>query len=221
MDFYKTFYFCIYIYFFNRGLPASNLTSEQRALPFIKRGRLLSQAVGILLGCSIGLLNILFIDTEKSTSLKLKNNVEDEEFAFTVQMSNTIRDDATVLVVRGPDLDGILASITAALTLNGCSLLEVNAHGATDQDSNEGYIEDTFVIVDQSTKMKIKDEDLEELCKIILNASREGPNLLKYKVKELEDKNHELQARIDNLEGALLKRRLSVVKSSGKGIVRD
>ena len=215
-------------------VPASNLTPQQRSLSFVRRGRIVSQVLGIVLGCCIGMVNLLFIDTDKSQSLKLLNKTEEEEFAFDVEISNNVRDDATVLTVKGPDLDGILASVTAALTLNGCSLLEVEAHSNNnasttsststsdvDGSHNEHFIEDTFVIVDQETKGKLKDEDLEELCKIILNASREGPNLLKYKVKELEDKNHALQARIDTLEGVLLKRRLSVVKSSGKGIVRD
>ncbi len=205
------------------GLPASNLTSEQRALGFVKRGRLFSQALGIFMGCTIGLLNILLIDTERSSSLKLLNKSEEEEFAFEVEVSNDAREDATVLTVRGPDLDGVLAGITAALTLNGCSLLEVSANSTIrSEDPNvdpTSSIEDVFVIVDQETKEKIKDEDLEQLCRVILDASKEGPNLLKFQMKELEEKNSALQARVDSLETALLKRRISV-RPSGKGIVR-
>jgi hypothetical protein len=216
------------------GLPSSNLTGKQRSLPFVKRGRVVSQAVGILLGCCLGLLNLLFIDTEKSSSLKLLNKTEEEEFAFEVEVSNDTRDDATVLVVTGPDLDGVLAGVTAALTLNGCSLLEVSAHSdksnssnnnnnnssESESDKDNNVIIDTFVVVDQITKKKIKDEDLEQLGRIILEASREGPNLLKYQVKELEEKNHALQDRVQSLETILLKRRMSV-KPSGKGMVRS
>mmetsp|Transcript_6742 Transcript_6742/g.10245 ORF Transcript_6742/g.10245 Transcript_6742/m.10245 type:complete len:372 (-) Transcript_6742:215-1330(-) len=218
------------------GLPASNLTSDQRALSFVKRGRLASQAIGIFLGCSLGLLNILLIDTERSSSLKLLHKSEEEEFAFEVEVSNDEREDATVLTVRGPDVDGVLAGITAALTLNGCSLLEVRANSTIvdiesdsgsessgDADGKQKYssnaFEDTFVIVDQETKEKIRDEDLEQLCRVILDASKEGPNLLKFQLKELEDKNTALQARVNSLETALLKRRISV-RPSGKGIVR-
>ena len=206
------------------GLPPSNLTSAQRSLPSVKRGRLGSQAIGIFFGCCIGLMNLLFIDTDRSSSLKLLNKSEVEEFAFEVAVSNDERSDATVLTVRGPDLDGILASITAALTVNGCSLLEVNARSATNQEEDVGgdetsIIEDIFVIVDQTTKEKIKDDELENLCKIILDASREGPNLLKYKVIDLEEKNAILETRVKSLEGTLLRRRMTV-KSSGKGVVR-
>jgi hypothetical protein len=198
------------------GLPSSNLTGPQRSLGYVKRNRLGSQALGIVFGCCLGLVNLLFIDTEKSSNMKLMHKSEEEEFAFEVEVSNDVRDDATVFIVRGPDMDGILASVTAALSLNGCSLLEVSAHSKTGTDD----IEDTFVIVDQETKQKIKDEELEKLCKLILEASREGPNLLKYQVKELEDKNRALQARVHSLETTLLKRRMSV-KPSGKGIVRS
>mmetsp|Transcript_7615 Transcript_7615/g.8709 ORF Transcript_7615/g.8709 Transcript_7615/m.8709 type:complete len:83 (-) Transcript_7615:87-335(-) len=81
-------------------------------------------------------------------------------------------------------------------------------------------IEDVFVIIDQSTKKKLKDEDLEDLCASLLSASREGATLLKYKVKELEEKNQALKSRVQHLEGVLLKRRMSI-KPSGKGIVRN
>lgn len=199
------------------GLPPSKLTSDQRSLGYVKRGRLFSQALGILLGCCFGLLNLLLIDTDKSSSLKLLNKSEEDEFAFEVEMSNDVRDDATVLTVKGPDRDGILASVTAALTLNGCSLLEVSAQSNTEQTD---VIEDTFVIVDQETKEKIQDDELERLCRIILDASKEGPNLLKYKVKELEEKNNALVARVHTLESTLLKRRMSV-RPSGKGMVRS
>ena len=212
------------------GLSSSGLTSAQRNLNFVKRNRLLSQAFGILMGCCIGLLNLCFIDTERSSELKFLNMSEEEEFAFEVEISNEVNDDATVLVVKGPDLDGILASVTAALSLNGCSLLEVTAHtdstghtsGKMDNkidDRGNAIIQDTFLIIDQKSKQKIPDENLEHLAQTVLEATREGPNLLKHKMKELEDKNQALLDRVQSLEGILMKRRMSV-KPSGKGIVR-
>lgn len=44
-----------------------------------------------------------------------------------MEASNALRPDATVLTVRGPDVDGLLASMTAALTAKGCSLVELHA----------------------------------------------------------------------------------------------
>ena len=209
------------------GLSSSGLTSAQRNLAFVKRNRLLSQALGIFLGCCIGLMNLLFIDTDRSQELKFLNMSEEEEFAFEVEVSNEVNNDATVLVVKGPDLDGILASVTAALSLNGCSLLEVTAHtngnseGGSGGDDNgkKAIIQDTFLIIDPKTKQKIPDDKLENLAKIVLEATREGPNLLKHRMKELEDKNQALLDRVNSLEGILMKRRMSV-KPSGKGIVR-
>jgi hypothetical protein len=208
------------------GLPASNLSAAQRSLPRVKKGRLASQALGILFGCTLGLLNILLIDTDKSSSLKLQSINEEQEFAFEIEASNSIRDDATVVVVRGPDVDGILASFTAALSLRGYSLLEVNARqtiageeGGVAGSDISAMIEDTFVIVNSSTKKQLEDDQLEELGTVLLEASREGPNVLKYQVKELETKNAALQNRIHHLESVLLKRRMTV-KPSGKGMVR-
>jgi hypothetical protein len=71
------------------------------------------------------LVHLLFIDTDKSSSLKLLDKTEEEEFPFTVEISNDARDDPTVLVATGPYLDGVLAGVTSALALNGCSLLAI------------------------------------------------------------------------------------------------
>ena len=109
------------------GLPKTNFTAAQRSLPVVKRTALMGQLVGVVLGCLLGLVNLLFLDTERSSTLKLQALNEEQEFAFQVEASNAVREDATVLTVRGPDVDGLLASMTAALTSQGCSLVELHA----------------------------------------------------------------------------------------------
>lgn len=109
------------------GLPTAVLTVAQRELPVVKRIGLAGQLCGIIFGCLLGLGNLLLIDTERSSTLKLQALSEEQEFAFEVEASNALREDATVLTVRGPDIDGLLASMTAALTAKGCSLIELHA----------------------------------------------------------------------------------------------
>jgi len=190
------------------GLPHSNLTAAQRNLPFVKRNRLISQALGVFIGCCIGLLNLLFIDTDRSSSLKLQHFTEDNEFAFEVEAHN---DDpnATTLIIRGPDNDGLLAGMTAALSLNGCSILDVSAHKLPN-----GTIEDKFSIVKQGTGERFDDDELESMCKLMLEATHQSPMLLKAQMNEVEDQNRQMQERIKHLEGLLIEKQVTVHSSS-------
>jgi len=182
------------------GLPSSNLTAGQRSIPFVKRNRIFSQALGILLGCTIGLLNLLFIDVERSSTLKLQQLTEEHEFAFEVEAINSL--DSTTFIVRGPDDDGILADMTVALTMRGCSIIAVAARKLED-----GSIEDKFTVVDKRTKTRLEDDDLAEVSKLLLTSIGESPHLLK---AQFEDQNKVLQARVRHLEDELFRRRLTI-----------
>lgn len=174
------------------GLPSSNLSPSQRALPKVKRLRLGANLIGILIGCAIGMINLLFIDTERSASLKLQSMSDEHEYAFEVEISNAMRSGATTIVVKGPDVDGLLASITSALNTFECSLLEVSAL----KSDEEGSIEDKFVIVDAKTKEAVDDDRLEELANVILDATKTLPPALKAQIIELEDKVKKLERRL-------------------------
>jgi len=171
------------------GLPGSNLSPSQRALPKVKRLRLGANLAGILVGCMIGMINLLFIDTERSASLKLLSMNDEHEYAFDIEVSNALRQGATTIIVRGPDVDGLLASITSALNTFECSLLEVSAINS----GEEGTIEDKFVIVNSKTKEAIDDDKLEDLANVILDATRSLPPALKAHILELEEKVKKLE----------------------------
>ena len=147
---------------------------------------------------------MFFIDTEKSSSLKLKQICGDNEFAFEVEASND-DPDCTVLKIRGPDHDGLLAGITAALSLRGISILDLSAHRLDDN-----LIEDTFRVVDQNTRERLEDKALEEISELLIKASGEGPLALKVQINELEERNDKLQERIKHLEAVLIKRRMTL-----------
>eukprot|EP00979_Chaetoceros_neogracilis_P012573 scaffold3357_cov268-Chaetoceros_neogracile.AAC.14 len=119
---------------------------------------------------------------------------EENEFAFEVECHN---DDpnATTFIVSGPDNDGLLAGMAAALTLYGCSILDVSAHKLPD-----GTIEDKFSVVDHATRRRLDDDELLIVSKLLLDASQEGPLMLKAQVNELENQNGELRGRIKHLE---------------------
>lgn len=52
------------------GLPASGLSLEQRRLPICKRVALLGSCIGVVSGCCLGMLNLLFMDTSRAQQLK-------------------------------------------------------------------------------------------------------------------------------------------------------
>jgi hypothetical protein len=117
------------------GLPRADLSSAQRQLPIIQRITFAASVVGIVLGGLLGLLNLLLIDTNKSSSLKLQawqegqdgDEATNKTLSFVIEASNAVRPDATCLTVWGPDSNGLLASMTAALSTMGCNILEIHA----------------------------------------------------------------------------------------------
>jgi Transmembrane protein 65 len=136
------------------GLPQPNLTTAQRALPVTGRVQLLGSFCGIVLGCSLGLLNLLFIDTNRSSTLKLQAFNEEQEFEFQIEASNAVRPDATALRVTGPDVDGLLASMTAALAVRNCSLVELHAQRKPSQsnNNNDDNVDETLTTTAESSR---------------------------------------------------------------------
>mmetsp|Transcript_29106 Transcript_29106/g.60669 ORF Transcript_29106/g.60669 Transcript_29106/m.60669 type:complete len:460 (+) Transcript_29106:245-1624(+) len=83
---------------------------------------------GVTLGCALGLVNLLFVDEHRATLLKLRALEEGQEFEFEVEVDNERHSpEYTTVIVRGPDVDGVLASITAAIASMGCSVVELHA----------------------------------------------------------------------------------------------
>ena len=184
-----------------------NLTALQHTLPIVSRTRFFGTLVGVILGCSLGLLNLLFIDTSRSSTLKLQAYADGEDgsdglglASFEIEASNDMHDTATALIVKGPDVDGLLASMTATLALQGCSIVEIHASKATtssssDADStgddsstdkegsdNQGInrgngIHDTIYVVKQGTYEKYEDEELEELAQAVLDSTKLAPSM--------------------------------------------
>lgn len=134
------------------------------------------------------------------------------EFDFEIEASNAVRDNATSLKISGPDVDGLLASMTAALAVRGASIVEINAK-ATDLG-----IEDFFFVVKRETNDPFDDDELEELAQGLLDSTRTPMNVnsVKAAMHELENTNSFLQARVKKLEKLMYERNITLVSSSGE-----
>lgn len=199
------------------GLPSANLTTAQRMLPIVSRVRWAGNFLGVILGCCLGLVNLLFIDTSRSSTLKLQAFNEEQEFEFSIEASNAVRKDATALTVRGPDVDGLMASMTAALSVRGCSLIEIHAQRAHPNDTENKEIEDVFYVVKRDTGEPFDDDELEELAEGLLDSTRTPMNVntVKAAMHELENTNSYLQARVKKLERIMYERQITLVSSTG------
>ena len=189
------------------GLPRPDFSCAQRSLPRVRHVGLLGNLFGVVVGATLGLVNLLMIDTSRSTNLKLEALTDEQEFAFQVEASNTKRKDATILTVRGPDVDGLLASMTAALTSSGCTLVELHANSPA-----AGVIEDVFVVKPRGrARGQMDDGDLDDLARKLLAASRDplSAHTLKTQVDKLKAKNARLRDRVHKLEQKLEDRQIT------------
>lgn len=99
---------------------------------------------------------------------------------YRIEVSNAERADATKLIVRGPDIDGIMASMTLSLAMQGCSLVELHASKSKAIDTavthtrftDDSSIEDVFYVVNRVTGMPFADAALEPLAKALLQSLR-------------------------------------------------
>jgi hypothetical protein len=200
------------------GLPSPNLSIAQRALPVVRRTTFAGNFLGVIFGCLLGLGNLLFIDTSRSSTLKLQAFSDEQEFEFTIEASNAVRPNATALTVKGPDVDGLLASMTAALAVRGCSIVEIHAQRENPEDDSDRSVNDVFYVIKRETGEQFDDEELEELAEGLLDSTRTPMNVnsVKAAMHELESKNSFLQARVKKLEQLMYEKQITVVTSAGE-----
>jgi hypothetical protein len=200
------------------GLPSPNLSVAQRALPIVGRTTFAGNFLGVIMGCTLGLVNLFFIDTSRSSTLKLQAFNEEQEFEFTIEASNAVRDDATALTVQGPDVDGLLASMTAALAVRGCSIVEIHAQRKFPDDETDNSVNDVFYVVKRDTAEPFDDDELEELAEGLLDSTRTPMNVnsVKAAMHELESTNSFLRARVKKLEQLMYDKQITVITKSGE-----
>lgn len=106
-------------------------------------------------------------------------STKDWSVFYSIEANNATRKDATQLTVSGPDVDGILANMTVALAMKGCSLVELHAgtksvdtatHHHVYEHEERPMIYDVFYVVDRATGSQFDDEDLEPLAESLLES---------------------------------------------------
>ncbi|KAL7530372.1 hypothetical protein ACHAXR_003449 [Thalassiosira sp. AJA248-18] len=219
---------------------STTMTRVQRAMRSSRVAGLTGAVVGVTLGCVLGLVNLLFVDEHKASLLKLQALEDGQEFEFEVEVDNEIHQGYTTVIVRGPDVDGVLASITASIASMGCSVVELHASPRTknveqasssSEDSSSGgssvttlldqlvqsqsqvRFEDVYLIRHRSTHQAIDNDDLDDLARTVLAAAKDPLNShsLKAQVDELQMENIALADRVSMLEGMMEDRQIKVV----------
>jgi len=88
----------------------------------VKRLHILGSVVGVICGCSLGLVNLLLIDASEAKEFKLSAAGSDGS-DFSVAITNQERDDCTAVIIEGPatkGLEGVRDGMTAWLRPLGC-----------------------------------------------------------------------------------------------------
>ena len=221
---------------FSRALGSRHMTKAQKAMRSSRLAGVAGGCIGVSVGCVLGLVNLLLVDEARVTQLKLQALEEGQEFEFEVEVDNERHPGYTTVTVRGPDVDGVLASITAAIASAGCSVVELTAENrdkakrgdAADSEDggiatmvdnlvqpNRMYFEDVFLIKDRATQQAIGNDDLDGVARSVLAAVKDplSSHCLKSQLDDLRLKNDALVKRITLLEDQLDRRQIKLVPS--------
>mmetsp|Transcript_10372 Transcript_10372/g.14321 ORF Transcript_10372/g.14321 Transcript_10372/m.14321 type:complete len:301 (+) Transcript_10372:3-905(+) len=179
------------------GLAESKLSSKQQGLRQVKRWGFIGRLVGVIIGCVLGLGNLLFIDASRTQQLKLEARSEHEH---SVNVSNRERRDATIVSVMGPDTEGLVASIATTLASAGYSLIEIQGGPAS---SGTNQISDHFVV--QRDGDRVDDSDLDALARCVVDACRKPKRALALQADNtrLLDENLYLKTTLNSLKDEL------------------
>ncbi|KAH8044436.1 hypothetical protein JL722_14684 [Aureococcus anophagefferens] len=148
-------------------------------------------------GCSLGLLNLFVVDTKQSSVLKLRHDAG-EALGFTVDVDNGARHDATTVTIEGPDIEGLVASLTAAIANSSYSLVTCAASPGDDADS----VRDVFVIQTASGD-QVDDGHLDDLARATPRAGPAQRPRAQGGEPALQHKQLALLERVAKLEAAL------------------
>jgi hypothetical protein len=200
------------------------LSTVQKTMRSARIAGVTGGILGVTLGCTLGLINLFFVDEQKANMLKLQALEDGQEFEFEVEIDNAVNPGLTTVYVRGPDVDGVLASITARIAAHGCSVVKLDAglRGGDDTTTLQNLlsqsptlvVEDTFIIRDRATGRAVDNDDLDDLARTILAAAKDPLNShsLKGQIESLEVENIALAERVLLLESYLEDRQIKIVK---------
>ena len=156
-------------------LEPSHLNATQLSLPVVERARFAGTFLGLIAGCILGLVNLAFIDTERTSNLKMNKAVAKQEedrtikslYEINISNQHEKHHPATTIILRGPHMEGIISTMLLALQEESCSVLELSAKPFTAINSTNKnevpYYEYVFVI--RRNGSAIPDRELESLSR--------------------------------------------------------
>lgn len=171
------------------GLPSAHLSEEQVGMGVVKRVGLIGSVLGVMTGCSLGLLNLFIIDTDRTRELKLA--AETEASGFSITMSNNTRPDFTAITVEGPtDVPGVVASVTNAMASAGVLIRDMSGHR---DDDTTGTLRLTFYVTKGGEQ--VEDDELKDFGRSIMAACND-PQFHQKKEKRIVAEMEELKAQL-------------------------
>mmetsp|Transcript_97719 Transcript_97719/g.174088 ORF Transcript_97719/g.174088 Transcript_97719/m.174088 type:complete len:312 (-) Transcript_97719:215-1150(-) len=173
------------------GLPTPGFSEMQLARADVKRVGLLGNVVGVVMGCSLGLCNLLLIDSSQK-ELKLAAAGGEDGGEYSVSISNTEREDTTAIVVEGPAMKGLLAAMLNALVEADCVIYELSSSPAPFGEFKTRKIQVT------KNGGQIDDDDIEHVAKAVLAATKQP-----HKTNQLLIANQELLQEVEDLKKEL------------------
>eukprot|EP00986_Skeletonema_menzelii_P003243 scaffold971_cov142-Skeletonema_menzelii.AAC.7 len=202
------------------------LSTAQKLMRSSRIAGVVGGIIGVSVGCTLGLVNLFFVDEQKANMLKLQALEDGQEFEFEVEIDNAINPGLTTVFVRGPDVDGVLASITAQIASYGCSIVKLDAGfrgGDSVADTSlqnllsqtpATVLEDKFIIRDRATGRAVDNDDLDDLARVILAAAKDPLNThsLKGRIESLEIENMALAERVLMLQNHLEDQQIKIIK---------
>jgi hypothetical protein len=181
------------------GLPSPQFTTEQRESPIAKRTGLLGSVIGVFTGCSLGLTNLLFVDTEQAREAVLAAQDDPHSIGYTVSVSNTEQEGVTTIFIDGPARKGLVAAVTAKL-----SSADLGIEGVVANFAQEGEFKKRKFYVTKD-KAQVPDDDLEPLAKRVLRAVQNPDRYhkLSTELEQTKQDNTKMRQEIRDLEGKL------------------
>jgi len=177
------------------GLPLPGFTEAQMARADVKRIGIFGGVVGVFLGCSLGLCNLLLIDSEKKErNLEIATDAANGA-EYTVSIRNDERQDTTAIYVEGPTAKGLLASILQVLMEKDVRIYEMSSTAPATADQCE--FNTRKILVNRDGK-QIDDDEIEDLAKAVLGAAKHP-----LRKEQLLRAQHSLQQERDDLKRQL------------------
>eukprot|EP00928_Gymnodinium_smaydae_P018593 TRINITY_DN17081_c0_g1_i1.p1 TRINITY_DN17081_c0_g1~~TRINITY_DN17081_c0_g1_i1.p1 ORF type:complete len:375 (-),score=55.40 TRINITY_DN17081_c0_g1_i1:353-1420(-) len=204
------------------GLPSPDFTTRQQNLPHVKRVGIAGNVLGVFCGCSLGLVNLLLVDTNKARQLKLNADIDSDVHGlnFEVSMDNVTRPGQTCVTIKGPDASGVIASLTSAMAMNGCKIQEMSGDRRARTDDARMCFK-FFLTVDDNA---IDDDDLEQVGQSFVDACNHPQRIrtlfvtnetLKKENVDLKSKCEDLQNRLAVAEARIARQSVTITKKDG------